>query len=104
MDSKNFEKEILKYQKDFQNKKVAICHYWFVSWRGGEKVVESLLKLFPQADIYTLFYDEIKCKKKLKNLEIYSSVLNKPFLKSQYQKLFPFYPLGIKSLQFKKKI
>ena len=103
MNANNFEKEILKYQKDFQDKKIAICHYWFVSWRGGEKVVESLLKLFPQADVYTLFYDEIKYKKKLKNQKVYTSILNKPFLRNHYQKLFPLYSLGVKSLQFKKK-
>ena len=103
MTSNNFEQEILEYQKDFKNKKIAICHYWFVNWRGGEKVIESLLKIFPQADIYTLFYDETKCKGKLKNHKIYSSILNKPFLRSQYQKLFPFYPFGIKSLKFKQK-
>ena len=34
--------------------KVAIIHYWFVNMHGGEKVVEALLDLYPDADIYTL--------------------------------------------------
>ena len=33
--------------------KVAIVHYWLVNMRGGEKVLEALLYLFPEADIYT---------------------------------------------------
>ena len=36
---------------------VAIVHYWFVNRRGGERVVEVLADMFPQADIFTLFMD-----------------------------------------------
>ena len=36
--------------------KVAIVHYWLVTMRGGEKVLEELCKLFPEADIYTNVY------------------------------------------------
>jgi hypothetical protein len=32
---------------------VAIVHYWLVGMRGGEKVVEALCELYPQADIFT---------------------------------------------------
>jgi glycosyltransferase involved in cell wall biosynthesis len=79
--------------------RVAILHYWFVTWRGGEKVVESILKLFPHADIYTLFYDENVCGPYLQGRKIYTSVLNSPFLRKRHQKVFPLYPLGIHSLQ-----
>ena len=96
-------KEILKYQENFKEKKIAICHYWFMNWRGGEKVVESLLKIFPQADIYTLFYDKYKYHHKLKGHKVYTSVLNNLFLKTQYQKLFPLYPFGVRSLKLKEK-
>ncbi len=34
--------------------RVAIVHYWLVSMRGGEKVVEALCDMFPDADIFTL--------------------------------------------------
>ncbi|QCX37004.1 glycosyltransferase family 4 protein [Aureibaculum algae] len=83
--------------------KVAIIHYWFVTRRGGEKVVESLLKIYPDADIYTLFYDKNKYGNSLVNQTIYTSILNIPFLKKRYQKVFPLYPLGIKSLKLKRK-
>ena len=33
--------------------KVALIHYWLVGMRGGEKVLESLCRLFPSADIFT---------------------------------------------------
>ena len=34
--------------------KVALVHYWLVTMRGGEKVLETLCKMFTEADI---FYD-----------------------------------------------
>jgi hypothetical protein len=36
--------------------KVAIIHYWLVGMRGGEKVLEALCEMFPQADIFTHVY------------------------------------------------
>lgn len=32
--------------------KVAIVHYWLVTWRGGEKVLAELMRLYPTADLY----------------------------------------------------
>jgi hypothetical protein len=40
--------------------RVAIIHYWLVSMRGGEKVLEALCRNFPQADIFTHVYDPQK--------------------------------------------
>ena len=34
--------------------RVAIVHYWFTAYGGGERVVESLSEIFPQADIFAL--------------------------------------------------
>lgn len=37
--------------------KVCCIHDWLVTHRGGEKVLLAILEAFPDADIYTLFYD-----------------------------------------------
>jgi glycosyltransferase involved in cell wall biosynthesis len=37
--------------------RVAFVHDWLVTYRGGEKVLESLLQLYPEAPIFTLFHD-----------------------------------------------
>ncbi len=37
--------------------RVAIVHYWLLNQRGGEAVLDSLCRLLPDADIFTLFYD-----------------------------------------------
>lgn len=83
--------------------KVAIVHYWFITRRGGEKVVESMLKLYPNADIYTLFYDPNIYGDHLKNNHVYTSSLNTPFLRKHYQKIFPLYPIGVRSLKLREK-
>ncbi len=36
--------------------RVAIIHYWLVGMRGGERVLERLIRLFPDADIFTHVY------------------------------------------------
>lgn len=33
--------------------KVAIIHHWLVGMRGGERVVEEFVRLYPDADIFT---------------------------------------------------
>jgi len=38
--------------------RVAFVHDWLVTYRGGEKVLAALLKLYPEAPIFTLFYDK----------------------------------------------
>ena len=67
--------------------KVAIVHYWFINWRGGEKVVEALLDLFPQADLFTHVYDESLTEGKLKGRNITTTFISKlPGAKKHYQK------------------
>lgn len=36
---------------------VAYVHDWLVTYRGGEKVLAALLELYPEAPVFTLFYD-----------------------------------------------
>ena len=38
--------------------RVALIHYWLVRLRGGEAVLDNLMSLFPQADVYTNVYVE----------------------------------------------
>jgi glycosyltransferase involved in cell wall biosynthesis len=70
--------------------KVAIVHYWLVNMRGGEKVLESLLELFPEADIYTHVYVPGAVSSLINSHRVYTSSINKlPFSKHLYQKYMP---------------
>lgn len=77
----------------------AIAHYWLTTWRGGEKVVKALLELFPKADLFTLFYEKEECGGYVEGHAVYTSSLDKPFLRKRYQKVFPLYPYGVRSLR-----
>jgi glycosyltransferase involved in cell wall biosynthesis len=76
--------------------KVAIVHYWLVSMRGGEKVLEALLELFPGADIYTHVYDRQNVSSSINAHKVYTSYIDKlPFAKKLYQKYLPLMPSAL---------
>lgn len=57
--------------------RVAIIHYWFVSEGGGEKVVEALAEIFPDADIFALVVNPDKLPLSLRARRIHTSFLQK---------------------------
>lgn len=40
--------------------KVAIVHDWLVTYGGAETIVDLLLRIYPEADIFTLVHDPKK--------------------------------------------
>lgn len=79
--------------------KVAIVHYWLVTMRGGEKVLESLCEMFPEADIYTNVYNPDKISDSIKKHTVYTTKVNSyPFAKRLYQKYMPFMPKALMEL------
>ena len=71
--------------------KVAIIHDWLNGMRGGEKVLEVMLEVFPQADIYTLFLEEQNISETIKAHKIFASPLNKySFIRKRYKHFLPF--------------
>jgi len=79
-----------------ENKKIALVHYWLVGMRGGEKVVESLCRLFPHIDIYTLIYNKDKVSDLVSSKKIYTSFIQKmPFAKKKHQLYLPFMPVAV---------
>ncbi|MES1956044.1 glycosyltransferase [Salinisphaera hydrothermalis] len=82
--------------------RVAIVHYWFVSARGGEKVVQSLLKLYPEADVYThVFDEEIFPEISRKHRVIRSFISRLPRAARYYQKFLPLMPLALEQLDLR---
>ena len=79
--------------------KVAIVHYWFVNWRGGEKVVDALLELYPNADVYAHVYDPSVVSEAIKDRYAGSTFINKlPRSRKWYQHYLPFMPLALEQL------
>ena len=76
--------------------KTAIVHYWLVNMRGGEKVLEALLEMFPGADIFTHVYNPQAVPECLRRHKIHTSYIQKlPFAKKLYQKYMPFMPKAL---------
>ena len=73
--------------------KTAIIHYWLVNMRGGEKVIEALLEIFPQADIYTHVYYPRAISDLINSKRIFTSYINRlPFARKLYHLYMPLMP------------
>lgn len=82
--------------------KVAILHPWFLMRGGGEKVVDVLADMYPQADIYTLFLKPEFLSPMLRERGVRSSVLNTfPFSSRLHRQLLPFYPWAVESFDLR---
>ncbi len=78
--------------------KVAIVHDWLTNYGGAETFVELWLKMYPDADIYTLVYDKKKMAGHFENNKIYTSKFQKlPFSTKIYTKLLKFMPKAFES-------
>jgi glycosyltransferase involved in cell wall biosynthesis len=84
--------------QDSKRMKVAIVHDWLNGMRGGEKVLESLLELYPEATIYTLFFEPVKVSKTIAGRRIVTSWLQRvPGIFQHYRHFLPFFPRAVES-------
>ena len=77
--------------------KTAIVHDWLITYSGAERVLEEIIKLYPDADLYSLL-DFIPPDKRdfIMNKPVKTSFLQKfPFAKKKYRSFLPFMPLAI---------
>jgi len=82
--------------------KVAIIHYWLVNMRGGEKVVEALLDLYPDADIYTHVFDKQAVSEKIAQQIKGTTFIQKlPKANKLYQSYLPLMPLALEQLDLR---
>ncbi|HYL75285.1 MAG TPA: glycosyltransferase [Bryobacteraceae bacterium] len=79
--------------------RAAIVHYWLLNMRGGERVVEALCRLLPDADLFTLFYDPAKVSPTIRAHRVQASFLQ-PFRRS-YRSLLPLMPMALESFDLR---
>jgi glycosyltransferase involved in cell wall biosynthesis len=83
----------------FDGIRVALVHHWFVSFAGGERVVDTIAGMFPNADIFTLFLDERKLSPALRGRKITASFLDRmPGARKVHRHCLPLYPLATEML------
>ena len=79
--------------------RTAIVHYWLLNMRGGEKVVDALCRLLPDADVFTLFYDPDRVSDTIRSRRVQTSFLQ-PFRKG-YRSLLPLMPMALESFDLR---
>ena len=90
---------ILGETAQFAGLKVAIVHYWLVGMRGGEKVIEDLCLLFPQADIFTHVVARENLSDTINRHNISETFIGRlPGAKTHYPKYLPLMPRALESL------
>ena len=76
--------------------RVAIVHYWFVGRAGGERVVEALAEVFPQADLFSLVADRSTLVPILQNRKLQTSFLQRvPGARKFYRNFLFLQPLAL---------
>lgn len=76
--------------------RVALVHDWLTGMRGGERVLDELCGLFPDADLYTLVHVPGSTSKRIEARRIFASPLSRiPGAARHYRKLLPLFPWAI---------
>ncbi len=80
--------------------KVALVCDWLMVYAGAERVVEQIIKIYPQLDLFCVVDFIPKDERKfLKNKKSTTSFIqNMPFAKSKYRMYLPLMPLAIEQL------
>lgn len=84
--------------------KIAIVHEWFDSYAGSEKVLEQMLKVYPEADLFAVV-DFLPPNKRwfIQNKNVTTTFIQKlPRAKNKFRKYLPLMPLAIEQLDLRK--
>ena len=79
--------------------RVALVHYWLLGSRGGEKVLEAICRILPQADIFTLFYDPERVSPLIRSKNVQASLLNP--LRRFHRSLLPLTPMALEAFDLR---
>ncbi len=79
--------------------RVAIVHFWLVGIWGGEKVLDALLDLYPDADIFTHVSVPDALPERMRRRIKGTTFINRlPGARRHYQKYLPLMPLALEQL------
>lgn len=81
--------------------RIALVHDWLTGMRGGEKCLEVLCELFPDAPIYTLLHVKGTMSPAIESRDIRTSFIQHlPAVATKYRSYLPLFPMAIGSLDF----
>lgn len=79
--------------------RVALVHDWLTGMRGGEKVLLSLARLFPEAEVFTLLHLRDSVAPEIESRTVHTSFAQRlPFLERHYRSYLPLFPAAAAAL------
>ena len=85
------------------NKKVAIVHDWFDKYSGAERVIEQILDLYPNADLFALV-DFLPQNERafIKNKQVKTTFIQRlPFARKKFRNYLGFFPLAVDQIDLR---
>lgn len=83
--------------------KVALVHDYLNQYGDAEKVLECLAEMFPEAPIYTLFYDKKLLRGRFKDRVINTSFLDNALVRRNHRLFIPLFPKAAEFINLKNK-
>lgn len=85
-----------------QGLRVALIHYWLVTWRGGEQVLRALADVFPEADLYFHVADPTLVAERFPGRRVRTTFISRlPGALRRYQSYLPLMPLALEQLDLR---
>lgn len=79
--------------------KLAIVHDYLNQYGGAERVLEAMHEVWPDSQVYTIFYD-FKKLPQFKNWNPTPTFIQQlPFFRTHYEKYFPLFPTAIEQIE-----
>lgn len=78
--------------------RVALVHDYLNQFGGAERVLLALAEMFPQAPIYTLFYEPAIFDSRFKEREIKTSFLDHPLVRRKHRLFIPLFAKAAESI------
>src|SRR5437016_13568735 len=76
--------------------RVAVIHDWLTGMRGGEAVLEAILELVPNAEVFSLFHFPGSVSRAIEEHPIHTSSLQRYATRDNYRKLLPLFPRAVR--------
>ena len=82
--------------------RVALVHDWLITDRGGERVLDSLCRMFPEATLFTLFHVPGTQSPAIERMRIRTTFIARlPNVCRLYRHYLPLFPRAIESLDLR---
>jgi len=84
-----------------RGRRVALVHDWLTGMRGGEKVLESICRLLPSAELVTLVHVKGAVSETIEQRPIRTSLIQRlPRAARLYRQYLPLFPAAVEFLDF----